>query len=98
MEEVVVKRPRGRPRTAPPKVKCFHWRVTMFDKSDNTMKQKMFYTVKQINEEWNLNLTNDKIRCLQTKTRIDLDMKRKQNSFLGRYGHINIERVHIPSA
>ena len=40
-----------------------------------------------------LNLNGDYVRRIMTKYRADPDMKKKESSFLAKYGHIKIEKI-----
>ena len=72
----------------------YKWDITMFDKETNRMKEGKFCSIKEINEEWNLSLNSDYVRRIITRYRVDEDAKRKDSSFVAKWGHINIKKIH----
>lgn len=70
------------------------WEVRIFDKETNTFREGKFCSVKDLNEKFNLNLTNDTVRRIRTKYRVEMTMRNKENSFLARYGHIQIYKIN----
>jgi hypothetical protein len=73
--------------------KKLKWEVIMFDKETNTFKGGKYSSVKQLNEELGLNLSGDTVWRLITHSRVDESKRNKENSFLGRYGHIKINKI-----
>ena len=69
------------------------WSIIMFDKETNEMKQGKYSTIKELNEDFNLNLSNDIVWRLTTGNRVDTAKRNKDNSFLSRYGHIKLEKI-----
>ena len=69
------------------------WEIVFFDKDTNEIRQGKFTTIKKLNEEFNLNLSNDMVWRLVTGNRVDKDKKNKDNSFLSRYGHIKLTKI-----
>jgi hypothetical protein len=69
------------------------WLITMYDKNSGEMKSGKFSSIKEINEEYGLNLTNDIVYRLRTLKRVDTSKRNKGNSFLSRYGHIKIDKI-----
>ncbi len=66
----------------------------VLDKDTNEMKQGKFSTIKQLNEEMGLTLTNDLVWRLTTGNRVDTNKRNKDNSFLSRYGHIKLTKIN----
>ena len=89
------KSPVGRPRGSGNN-KIYKWKVVLFDNSTKTFKEGKYTSVKNINQELNLNLNSDYVRRIMTKYRADPNMRNKENSFLARYGHIQIEKIYEP--
>jgi len=85
----------GRPKGTPNN-KTYKWKVTLFDNSTKTFKEGKYTSVPHINQELNLNLNSDYVRRIMTKYRADPNMRNKENSFLARYGHIQIEKIYEP--
>lgn len=73
--------------------KKLKWEVIMFDKATNTFKGGKYGTVKELNQSLGLNLSGDTVWRLITKSRVDETQRNKENSFLGRYGHIKINKI-----
>jgi hypothetical protein len=76
--------------------KTYKWKVILFDNSTKSFKEGKYYSVPHINQELNLNLNADYVRRIMTKYRADTKMRNKENSFLARYGHIQIEKIYEP--
>lgn len=76
--------------------KTLKWKVIIYDVSTKTFKEGKFITVKDINEAYNLNLNSDYVKRIRTRYRADPKMRNKENSFLARYGHIQIEKIYEP--
>lgn len=83
---------RGRPHGAVTN-NVYKWEVTIFDKNKNRFITDKCKSVRDINEKFNLNYSNDLIKRIATHERVDPDMKKKTNSFLARYGHIKITKI-----
>ena len=94
MNEFVEKKS-GRQKGSPNK-KNYIWKVTIFDNDTKSFKHGKFTSVNHINQEFNLNLNSDYVRRIMTKYRADTNMRNKENSFLARYGHIQIEKIYEP--
>jgi len=73
--------------------KKFKWNITMYDKESCTMKSGKFSTIKDLNQEMNLQLNVDICQRLLTGKRVDKTKKHKDNSFLAKYGHIKLEKI-----
>ncbi len=73
--------------------KKYKWDIVLFDKETNEMKQGKYSTIKQLNNDLNLNLTNDTVWRLTTGNRVDTSKRNKDNSFLSRYGHIKLTKI-----
>ena len=86
---------KGRPKGTTSK-KNYLWKVNLYDKDTHMLKCGKFSTIKELNEEWNLKLNADYVKRIMTKYRADTTMRNKENSFLARYGHINIEKIKEP--
>jgi hypothetical protein len=71
----------------------YHWRVSIYDEKTKQLKAAKFSTIAAINEEWDLKLSYDILRRLRTGFRVDTSMRNKKNSFLERWGHINVEKI-----
>ena len=87
----------GRPKGSA-NVKAYKWKVTLFDDKTKTFKEGKYTSVNHINQELNLNkpLNSDYVRRIMTKYRADPNMRNKENSFLARYGHIQIQKIYEP--
>lgn len=87
----------GRPKGTPNN-KTYKWKVVIFDNETKTFKEGKYYSVNHINQELKFNkpLNADYVRRIMTKYRTDLNMRNKENSFLARYGHIQIEKINEP--
>ena len=73
--------------------KKYKWSVIMFDKETNEFKTGKFVSLNELNKEMGLTLTVDTSWRLRTLKRVDTDKRNKENSFLGRYGHIKLEKI-----
>ena len=93
VENTNVKKSRGRP-TGSSTCKKYKWEVRMFDKETNTFVEGKCCSVKDINEKFGLNINNDLARRIMTKYRADMNMRNKENSFLARWGHIQIKKIN----
>ena len=91
----IVEKKAGRPKGTPNN-KTYRWKVMLFDNSTKTFKEGKYTSVNNINQELNLNLNSDYVRRIMTKYRADPNMRNKENSFLARYGHIQIEKICEP--
>ena len=69
------------------------WRVYCYDQEQKKIKTGDFASIRQINCEWDLNLTYDIMRRIRTGFRVDDKMRNKDNSFLARWGHLKIEKI-----
>lgn len=72
----------------------YKWKVVLFDNETKTFKEGKYFSVPHLNKELNLNLNADYVRRIMTKYRADKTMRNKENSFLARYGHIQIEKIY----
>ena len=70
------------------------WEVIIFDKETSTFKEGKFISINALNAEWNLELNADYVRRIMTKYRADMSGRNKENSFIARYGHIKIKKIH----
>lgn len=99
MNNIVEKNPKGagRPKGTPNN-KTYKWKVVIFDNETKSFKEGKYHSVNHINQELNLNkpLNADYVRRIMTKYRADTKMRNKENSFLARYGHIQIEKINEP--
>jgi hypothetical protein len=86
------KKCKGRPKGCP-NDKCYRWKVIIFNNDTKTFKEGKYTSVTDINKQLNLNLNSDYVRRIMTKYRADPNMRNKENSFLARYGHIQIEKI-----
>lgn len=91
--QTLEKRTRGRPSGSNTS-SVYVWEVRMFEKETNTFREGKCCSVKDINQKFNLNLSNDMVRRIRTKYRADMSMRNKENSFLARYGHIQINKIN----
>ena len=76
--------------------KVYKWKVLMYDKELNRMKEGKFCSIAHINREWDLKLNGDLTHRIQTLYRADMSMRNGENSFLKRWGHIHLEKIHEP--
>jgi len=95
LEKVKTKSHAGRPKGRP-NDKCYRWKVIIFNNDTKTFKEGKYTSVPDINKQLNLNLNSDYVRRIMTKYRADPTMRNKENSFLARYGHIQIEKICEP--
>ena len=84
---------RGRPKNVPNK-NTYKWKVIMFDRQTEQLKIGKFFSIPHLNDEWDLKLNSDYVRRIMSKYRVDEDRKKKENSFLARWGHITIEKIN----
>lgn len=73
--------------------KKYKWSIIMFDKDINEFKSGKFVSLNDLNENMNLDLSNDTCWRLRTLKRVDISKKNKENSFLSKYGHIQITKI-----
>jgi hypothetical protein len=71
----------------------YKWDITMFDKETNRQKQGKFCSIKDINKAWDLSLNSDYVRKIVTGYRVDENQRQKKNSFIARWGHIQITKI-----
>ena len=90
-----IKNYKGRPLGAS-NVKTYKWDVIVFNKETNTFKREKCITIADINEKFGLKLNSDYVKRISTKYRADMDMKMKKNSFLARWGNIQIAKIYEP--
>ena len=88
IQEMPKKETRGRPAGVQ-NIKTYKWDVTVFDKTTNTFKREKCITIADINEKFG-------VKRIVTKYRADMSMKNKENSFLARWGFIQIEKIYEP--
>jgi len=69
------------------------WNCVLYDKESGTIKEGSFPTKEQLIEGMKLNITPDTIYRLYTGQRVDETKKKKDNSFVSRYGHIKITKL-----
>lgn len=87
------KKGKGRPKGSG-NVSYYKWKVMLFDNDTKRFVEGKYTSVNHINKELNLNLNADYVRRIMTKYRADPNMRNGENSFLARYGHIQIEKIH----
>ena len=97
LEKEKTKSSAGRPKGSG-NVKAYKWKVILFDDKTKSFKEGKYTSVNHINQELNLDkpLNSDYVRRIMTKYRADPNMRNKENSFLARYGHIQIEKIYEP--
>ena len=86
---------KGKPKGARD-YKVYKWKVTLFDRETNQLKEGKFCSIPHLNEEWGLKLTSDIVHRIQTNYRADMTMRNGKNSFLYRWGHIKLEKIREP--
>tara|TARA_R110000765_G_scaffold320967_1_gene412905 strand:+ start:98 stop:382 length:285 start_codon:yes stop_codon:yes gene_type:complete len=91
----IVEKKAGRPKGTSNN-KTYKWKVILFDDKTKLFKEGKYTSVNHINQELNLNLNADYVRRIMTKYRADPNMRNGENSFLARYGHIQIEKIYEP--
>ena len=74
----------------------YKWKIIIFNKETNEMKEGKYCSVNQMNKDLGLNLNSDYVKRIMTKYRADLKQRNKENSFMARYGHIKIEKIFEP--
>lgn len=72
------------------------WEIVYFNKEINELRTGKFSTIKQLNEEMGLSLTNDVVWRMTTGKRVDTSKRNKDNSFLNRYAHIKLTKIDEP--
>ena len=95
MNNLVEKNPVGRPKGTK-NDKVYKWKVILFNNETKSFKEGKYTSVNHINKELNLNLNSDYVKRIMTKYRADPNMRNKENSFLARYGHIQIQKIYEP--
>tara|TARA_R110001632_G_scaffold27573_1_gene74020 strand:+ start:67 stop:357 length:291 start_codon:yes stop_codon:yes gene_type:complete len=93
MNNLVENKSKGRPKGSS-NTSYYKWKVILFDNDTKRFVEGKYTSVPQINKELNLNLNADYVRRIMTKYRADTSMRNKENSFLARYGHIQIEKIY----
>ena len=73
--------------------KTLKWKIILFDKDTNTFREGKYATKEQLIKDFDLDLTPDHIYRLATGKKVDIDKKKKDSSFLSKYGHIKIEKI-----
>jgi methyl coenzyme M reductase gamma subunit len=93
----IVEKKAGRPKGSG-NVSYYKWKVMLFDDKTKSFKEGKYTSVNHINQELNLDkpLNSDYVRRIMTRYRADPNMRNKENSFLARYGHIQIEKIYEP--
>tara|TARA_R110000782_G_scaffold107759_2_gene196183 strand:+ start:320 stop:604 length:285 start_codon:yes stop_codon:yes gene_type:complete len=91
----IVEKKAGRPKGTSNN-KTYKWKVILFDDKTKLFKEGKYTSVNHINQELNLKLNSDYVRRIITKYRADPNMRNGENSFLARYGHIQIEKIYEP--
>jgi hypothetical protein len=74
--------------------KKYKWSIIMFDKETNEFRTGKFVSLDELNKEMGLTLSLDTSWRLRTLKRVDVNKRNKENSFLGRYGHIKLEKIN----
>jgi hypothetical protein len=77
-----------------PNYKKYKWEIILFDKNTNTFKNGKFESLKELNEGMNLNITLDISWRLRNMKRVDMNQRNGDNSFLSRWGHIQIKKIN----
>ena len=70
------------------------WKVTYYDFLNETCVQGKFPSIRVLNEKWDLKLTGEHVKKITTNYRVDMDRKMGDNSFLSKFGHLQIERIN----
>lgn len=70
------------------------WKVIMYDKNTNVFREGKFCSVNKINEGLGLNLNSDYVKRIMTRDRVDMNKRNGSNSFLERWGHIQISKIN----
>jgi len=95
LEKVKEKNSVGRPKGTK-NDKVYKWKVILFNNETKSFREGKYTSVNHINKELNLNLNSDYVKRIMTKYRADPNMRNKENSFLARYGHIQIQKIYEP--
>ena len=93
MNIIVEKPKRGRPAGSITN-NVLKWEVRIFDKDTRIFKEGKCRSVADINKQFGTNLTHDLVKRIETKKRADMNMRNKENSFLARWGHIQIKKIN----
>jgi hypothetical protein len=93
MSLIVEKPKRGRPVGSITN-NVYKWEVRIFDKDTHIFKEGKCKSLADINKQFELNLTHDLVKRIETKFRADMNMRNKENSFLARWGHIQIKKIN----
>lgn len=91
------KDPRGRKKGT---FVCSHnrWKITFFDKKTNQIITGKFTSINAINQAYGMKLNGDYVMRIMTHYRVSENNNRLQNenSFMAKWGHIQIEKIHEP--
>ncbi len=73
--------------------KKLKWEIVFYDKEEGKIKEGKYSTIKRLNADLGLNLNTDLVWRLTTGNRVDTTQRNKDNSFLSRWGHINLKKI-----
>jgi hypothetical protein len=72
--------------------KFYLWKFAVTD-PDGVVTEGKFRTIAEANEELGLSLNSDYVKRIRTHYRVDTNRPITPNSFLGRWGHIQIAKI-----
>ena len=70
-----------------------NWRMYKWEVSLNGEYQGKYVSINDVNDNLGLNLNCEKVWRLTTGKKVDASKRNKENSFLARYGHIDIKKI-----
>jgi hypothetical protein len=77
--------------------KKYKWECVMFDKESNTFQTGKYCNKKDLIEGMGLDgFSEDHVYRIYTGRRVDKEKSKKDNSFLSKYGHIQIKKIDEP--
>lgn len=69
------------------------WNCIVYDKETGTIKEGSYPTKETLIEGMGLDITADTVYRIATGHKVDTDKKKKDSSFMSKYGHIKITKV-----
>jgi hypothetical protein len=76
--------------------KRYKWEITIFNKETNSFDTGKYCNKKDMIEGMGLDISEDHVYRIYSGRRVDKDKSKKDNSFLSKYGHIQIKKINEP--
>lgn len=73
--------------------KKYKWEITLFDKDTNSFKTGKYCNKKDMIDGMELDISEDHIYRIYSGNRVDTNKTKKDNSFINKYGHIQIKKI-----